>query len=102
MTLKIAIVIAVAIHIPFVNKTLSTSEPYDQSFTIPPETKEFDLPDGLKFVASESGGDVHLELEEGTWLPLYNDEIPVGGSVIINREILPGVTATGTIEIEAD
>jgi hypothetical protein len=41
MTLKIAIVIAVVIHIPFVNKTLNTSETYDKSFTIPPETKEF-------------------------------------------------------------
>ena len=102
MTLKIAIVISVAIHVPFVNKTLNKSETYDKSFTIPPETKEFDLPDGLKFVASESGGDIHLELEEGNWLPLYNDQIPVGGSVIINREILPGVTATGSVELGAD
>ena len=57
MTLKIAIVIAVAIHIPFVNKTLSTSEPYDQSFTIPPETKEFDLPDAF----STKPGDMTID-----------------------------------------
>ena len=100
MKLTIALVIAATLTVPIVEKKLSESIPFNEVFEIPAETETLPLKGGLKFVASETGGSVHLELEEGS-IALVGDDIPVNGTVNVDIEPAPGVSVKGTISLSA-